>query len=503
VSAQGLPVREVTAYSSGLEVRVLSFLGLSQAQAMLTGMIGLLFGCGVGLFAFIVVRPKRLSKTLQANAPNPDLVIELPAGLSLSLQEHLLLQTLFQRYSRLLVKQEFLSGYSGARSFLALPIRRDGRADAHTIAKLGERQSIRAEFENYEAYVKDTLPPITARIQHAPVIVADQPQDRDSSAKIRLAALQYTFIGEPGSSPTSLRQALLANPDPALLYKLFETFGPNWWMQHRPYTFRLGQEYDRLLPTHLVVEPAAGKGAILDGHIPPSTLRLQAGDLVTIRNFAAAELRSDERSLSLRGLAPPGHPPLRLRWLSLQRPEGATGRVIATRNDLLRQYAAGCDLFGLPDPLQRLDVWLGETLPSSQSTIHGDLNLENILVGPGNLVWLIDFAQTREGHTLFDFAHLQAEIIAHVLAPQIDSPEDFLGILQNSPHSNRPLYLKLHAILTALNDLAARSMFNSSQPREYKISLALTSLGALKHTNLDQNARQFLYLTTAYLSRDL
>ena len=214
-------------------------------------------------------------------------------------------------------------------------------------------------------------------------------------------------------------------------------------MQRRPYTFRLGQEYDRLLPTHLVVEPAVGKGTILDGRTTPSSLHLQVGERVTIRNFSSTELRSDGRSLSLRGFASPGHPPLRLRWLSLLRPEGATGRIVATRDDLLRQYAAGCNLYGLPDPFLRLPNWLAETLSGSQSTIHGDLNLENILVGPGNLVWLIDFAQTREGHTLFDFAHLQAEIIAHILAPQIASPEEYLSLLRNSPYIELPSHTRL------------------------------------------------------------
>ena len=66
----------------------------------------------------------------------------------------------------------------------------------------------------------------------------------------------------------------------------------------------------------------------------------------------------------------------------------------------------------------------------TQSTIHGDLNLENALVVPGDFIWLIDFAMTRDGHTLFDFAHLEAEIIAQVIAPQLGSPQDYLDLLQ-------------------------------------------------------------------------
>ncbi len=108
--------------------------------------------------------------------PNPSLAIELPAGLRLASAETTLLQALFQRYARLVIQQEFLSGYSGARTFLALPIRLDGRADAYTITKIGERQAMQREYRNYETFVKDTLPPITARIQRPPVSTIDNPE---------------------------------------------------------------------------------------------------------------------------------------------------------------------------------------------------------------------------------------------------------------------------------------------------------------------------------------
>jgi hypothetical protein len=165
---------------------------------LLTGFVSLLLGGGFGLFA-LVIRPQdlRRSKAIDVQRPNLRLSIELPSGFELSSTQHSLLRTLFRRYDRLIIEQEFLSGYSGARTFLVLPIRSDGRADAYTIAKIGERRSILREFENYENYVKDTLPPITARIQQAPVA---SPVLKERG----LATLQYTFIGEPGSTPTSL-----------------------------------------------------------------------------------------------------------------------------------------------------------------------------------------------------------------------------------------------------------------------------------------------------------
>ncbi|MEP7359410.1 MAG: hypothetical protein ABI847_19320, partial [Anaerolineales bacterium] len=199
-------------------------------------------------------------------------------------------------------------------------MRADGRADAYTIAKLGDRRGIEREYANFETFVKDTLPPVTARIQTIPVITRGPRSDTPFAQR---AALRYTFIGEPGQSPMSLRQALLAQPDPALLDKLFATFGPNWWMQRRPYTFQLAAEYDRLLPTHFVLqpEPGASRGAhLLDGRTPPSAAQLQIGDLVRLSNWRAVELRPDGQSLALVGEAAPGQPPLRAHWLGASLP---------------------------------------------------------------------------------------------------------------------------------------------------------------------------------------
>lgn len=501
--------QEVGLHSRSLEINVLSFFGLTRTQALITGLFSLLFSGGLGAFA-LIVRPRtgRLLPRLALPQANTGLKIELPTGMTVSPEERLVLQTLFHRYGRLVIDQEFLSGYSGARSFLALPVRSDGRQDAYTIAKLGESDAIRAEFANYETYVKDTLPPITARIQHTPVGLHP-----GRGAASNLAAVQYTFIGEAGRPPVSLRQALLTDPDPELLYKLLDTFGPNWWLQRRPYTFRLSVEYDRMLPSHLVLEPLPASGSSnlrpspieLDGRVPPAGLSLEPGSLVRPRRLSIAERRLDRRSLSLIGEPPAGHPPLRVRWLSTAYADGTIARVVDTRWTLLKSYAGDAPQLarklGLPDPFPRLPALLAETVPGSQSTIHGDMNLENVLLGPGGLVWLIDFAQTRDGHTLIDFAHLYAEIIAHILAPQIALPEAFASGLQESSHSLQGIPDgRLFDLLQTVETMAQRCLFNPSRLREFDLAVTLAILGALKYANLDAHARTLLYLAGAYRS---
>ncbi len=474
--------REALAFSRGLEIRVDSFLGMSRDQALATGFIGLLAGTGLALGA-VLFRPRTRLPALRQATPNTALVIEPAAGIQLAASERTLISALFNRYARLGLEREFLSGYSGARTFLAQPVRRDGRADAATIIKLGPQSDIRREYANYEAYVKDSLPPITARIQHAPV----------SAPGSSRAAIQYTFIAEPGRLPTSLRLALLENPDPGLLFRLFDTFGPNWWMQRRPYTFRLAQEYDRLLPAHLVLQPVEESTrpvvTLEEKTLPARAANLPTGALVRVKAFRQMEIRADGQSLSLAGIPQPGYPPLRLRWMSLRSPAGTLARVIQTRAGMLREACSGFDLLGLPDPLAHLPGWLEERTASTQSIIHGDLNLENVLTGPGGFVWLIDFAQTREGPPLFDFAHLNAEIIGHILAAQINDPVEYLRVLRSGEHP----------LLSAMQSIAARCLFNPNQPGEYRLALALACLGALKYPNLDAHSKHLLYLTAGYL----
>jgi hypothetical protein len=508
--------REAVAYSKGLDVQVSSFFGMNRGQTLNTALVGLILGGVVIIFAAMYGFPFRdrksakmgiiptIGKPSQIREPNRGLEIEIPTGLHLDSEEDALLRGLFQRYHRLLIQQEFLSGYSGARTFLLIPIRADGRADAPTIAKLGRQVDIEQEYANYEAFVKRTLPPVTARIQAPPVVLKSG----------NCAALQYTFIGEPGTKPVSLRQTLLDNPNPQLLVRLFETFGPNWWMQRAPWTFRLAQEYDRLLPPHWILEPDTGKGEVLDGQSTSAQVKLSNGDLISPRAFNPKESGGHRDYLTLKGESTAGQPALRLRWLAETFPRTATGRVAASRMDLLRSYVVGFDLMGLPNPLEKLQDVLNETVRGTRAIIHGDLNPENVLIGPGGMVWLIDFATTREGHPMMDFAHLEAEIIAHVIAPQVTEGETFVALFGSQVARDKPqdraqsaiedqsLVENLQALLATIHEIAFKCLANPSHTREYWLALYMSCLGALKYRNLDTHQKYLLYLTAAYLAQD-
>jgi hypothetical protein len=489
-SASGAMVRETQIFSRAMNVQVTSFFGMPFQRAQQIGM-GLL-----GFVTFVIgwgfMRRKRqaghATRTVQ---PAQKVVVESLPGLDLSNEHARLLKALFAPYARLLVNREFLSGYSGARTFLIQPIRPDDRSDAYTIAKIGPVHIIEREYSNYENFVKDTLPPVTARIQHAPVTLKGT----------SLAAIRYTFLGEAGQVPSSLRQILLADPDGAYLRQLYDTFGPTWWRQNRPYAFRIAQAYDHLLPAHLILKPVVQKGIrwrisdYLDERMRPDEIPvLQAGAKIPLRKFTLADLRSDGKSISLRGQIQPGHPPLRITWLSREKPAvGTLAEVVADRWAVLEEVTRGFDRCGLPDPLAFLPQALQTQVNGTQSIIHGDLNLENILVGPGGMLWLIDFASTQEGHTLADFAHLGAELIAHVLIRQVEDPQEFL----------RRLAEHQFPLLNSLDKIAAECMFNPAYTKEFQLALYMSCIGGLKYINLDASAKQLLYLTAAYLSQQI
>jgi hypothetical protein len=288
-------------------------------------------------------------------------------------------------------------------------------------------------------------------------------------------------------------------------------------MQRKPHTFKLAQEYDRLLPAHYVLEPSPTDSRVnlantIDGRAAPPRTYIPVNSLVNFSFLTLVERRQDGRSWSLGGRTVPGQPPLRVRWLSPAPPNGyAPSRIVATRETLLRDYVTGFDLFGLPDPLLKLAALLDERVMGTQSTIHGDLNLENVLVGPGGFVWLIDFAQTRDGHPLFDFAHLEAEIIAHIIAPQVSSEQWAViskqlfanGEPQPAFRNQKSSISNLQSLISTLHAIASRCLFNPAHPREYQLALYMACLGSLKYTNLDAHQKHLLYLTAAQLANGL
>lgn len=471
---------ETDAFSKAFEIKVKSIFGLNRNQSLLGGFSGLILSSAMGLIA-LFYRPKALRFVIDEEQPDHDIKIETLPSIEISDQEKEMMQALFQGYGRLLVEWEFRSGYSGARTLLVLPVYADQRYDAETIIKIGSKNNITREYQNYVKYVKQTLPPLTARIQKPPVSVL----------KSDLACIQYTFIAEPGKPPQSLRQLLTQSQDADSIIRLFDNFGPNWWYQNQPYVYRLDQEYDRKLPSHLYIRPISDTGEkhkiLIDENFRPAKLDFEIGDKFVLGKFSDIEKRSKGRIFTLTGKSFPDSPPLRLRWISAEKPKPGPVEVVATRSSLYQDWIAKMDLSGFTDPFEYLQTIFFETIEGSRSIIHGDLNLENVLIGPGGMIWLIDFAETRLGLPIQDITQLYVEIIAHIISNDDLPLSDFINLVRNE---NNPL-------IAALFNISKQFVKAGTNMREYRMGLLAALVGALKYENLTPRSRYYLYIAAA------
>jgi serine/threonine protein kinase/formylglycine-generating enzyme required for sulfatase activity len=475
-------------------------------------------------------RPFTSSSDSSAGLPILDVVA---SNLTLSPTEEALLRGAFTGHDRIFLEREFSSGYSGSRVLLATPVR-SGRRLAQVVLKLGSAAAVEREWQAYQEFVKDTLPPVTARIMEEPL------RAKEGS----LALLQYNFAGGLGQiPPESLRTYYARNSGEevaTLLEKgVFRAFGSKWWLQRRATDLIFRREYDRLLPVHLVVErrdfaeATATPRLLVAGKIGSHAFRqLDAGQLVQLQGFTVEEVQAAQGEVTLQGLPPSGSStnPIRVRVMGLpphsigyqvgQRVPALIGVVMATRHDLLRQAAQsafpdqdlsqkqmtiGGQLY--PNPLYDYDALLDQHVSAMTSIIHGDLNLDNILVTPtSRLAWLIDFATTRDkGHNLYDFMRLETQVITKPLPQTRLGPEAATRLMQAlhqaeaAPHQLPPELQKPFTVLTAIRRMVKVCMYNRENWDEYYLGLTLMLLGSLKFKELDASARGMALAAAATL----
>ncbi len=462
--------------------------------------------------------------------------VQIAGGDDLSPDEVAVLQHMFQKYESIRVERVFQEGFSGARVILVRPLHADGRSDALVVVKIAERQTILWEKKRYDSFVKDTLPPATARIESDPALP-------DHSL---LGGLKYTFVRLRGSdSPVNLHEYAATHDAEEvanfLREALFNGFLGAWWGQAQPYRFTAWQEYDLLMPPALVIQ-------VLPSDDLPGTTRLlrpldewsrngtlRPGEVVVLENFTAQKMKRAAGVLQLvAGSAPEAvNRASRVDVLGLDFDQKAyfrgelvrkiAGRVVQTRDDILQQQVQALEPnfnildenlpYGtsaaerLPNPLRRYNRLLEQRLSGTLSTIHGDLHMGNILIGPGGDAWLIDFEWTRDGHTLFDWAVLEVSLlIDHVLpfvgstwdevwqAVKLLEPLNVTGALaedDQSPlaHAFRPI-AEVRSIVEVL--LANRDNWS-----EYQIALALCALRVISWTNRPLVARRLAFLASA------
>ncbi|MBN1201364.1 MAG: phosphotransferase [Anaerolineae bacterium] len=450
-------------------------------------------------------------------------------------EQQRVLQLMFRDYAEVHVVREFAGGYSGARVLLARPVRVDGHKDAPVVVKLADRYSVLYERRRYDLHVKGTLPTTTARLVDAPVVP-------DESA---VGGLKYTFVGRlDDTDPVNLREfASRADPQKLsdLIRGLFEMFGPAWWLQRKPYRFGIWREYEHVLPPALVIEALLdGTEATVSHRLQPlgvwsRTSRVMPGEVVVLDGFAVQKVNTEHDVLHLAAGAQPEAinraSKVEVRGLGVSEKtyfRGETvgrlvGRVVRTRDDLLmravqdlepnfdlrlQQIPSEHDTVGdLPNPLFRITELLDRQASGYLSTIHGDLHLGNILVGPRGDAWLIDFGWTREGHTLFDWALLEAsllfEVVAHLAPPGWEGVWGTVALLDSINRGEDRVLRERHqvarmlTIIPTIRDVVRECLGVPERWDEYYIALALLSLRLMSWQSEGVDARRLAFLVSA------
>jgi hypothetical protein len=445
------------------------------------------------------------------------------------------LELMFHDYGQVQVVRELQGGYSGARVLLVRPIRVDGYKDAPVVVKLDDRHSVLYERRRYDLHVKGTLPSTTARLIDSP-IVPDQ---------LSIGGLKYSFVGRlEDTEPASLREFAAQRQPQAvsdLIRSMFEVFGPAWWLQRKPYRFGVWREYEHVLPPALVVEALPGAkpesaGHILNplggwsrsGHVLP-------GQIVTLNGFTVQKLDAERDTLFLAAGAQPEainrSGKVEVRGLGATRGAFFRGevvdqivaRVARTRDDLMLRAVQDLEpdfdlrpdripspldpAADLPNPLARVARLLDRQISGYLSTIHGDLHLGNILVGPRGDAWLIDFAWAREGHTLFDWATLEASLLVEVIARY--APPGWAGAWETVDllHSiNRGEDRVLHepgglaqalTMVVTIRDVVRECLGTPDRWDEYHTSLALLAMRLMDWQSETLDARRLAFLVAA------
>ena len=433
---------------------------------------------------------------------------------------HQILSQLFAGYARVSVRSEFTDGLSSGRVFLVRPIPLDG-AELPVVVKIDYSDRIAKEYGAFHRFTRNRLPRM-AEIRGEPVYTPDS----------TFGGLCYPFVGS-GEFPirslySYLQEATLEDIEKAFTQQLFPALETLWRQtQKGSPEFSLEDYYDSFLPMNLIIETGVLTEDVSPIALIPSSVRTQAitiGDAVQISGFQVVKVNRKDRKLSLD--IPPStgdFAAYRIQvtdisdidkyQMSQMITVPLTGIVRSTRASLLQQQvqkAMGDEIdlaaatvpltpeHYLPNPLVALPAILKTSLDVFLGTIHGDLNLQNILVETdSHTAYLIDFAQSRHDHLLRDLLHLEMAIVTKIIPQQMAHAGLSAAAIvpfyerlhcawqQSNPIPPHPQLEKSFATLLLIRHAAQKLLYKSNKWQEYYHGLFVYLLGALRYDDLN------------------
>jgi len=469
--------------------------------------------------------------------------IQNKSGQALPLDAETILQAMFDGYQWVFIHEEFGGGRSGSRVFLVQPIRNPKRAELPVVVKMAAQSLITKEWSAYQNHILDKLPR-SAKIKEAPICPPEA----------TWGGLRYEMVGD-GTFDVDQFANYIQQTEPANLYPfineqllkaLAELWSINWVHPGLP----MQSTYDAVLPVNLLIEPKPLPKGLDSIPVTPDTLaqlpQLKQGDYVQLTGFvvtkvdllhqtvtlnlpkqtqqqtAGHNLRSNSYIVRLRSVQHINRYQFDTTILPL------VGQVVETRGEKLTASIQAAlshtinlskstlqppgYLPQLPNPLVYLPKIVEQVRRVRVGTIHGDLNLGNILVDKTtSYLHLIDFSEAREDYVLHDLLRLETEVITHIVAKiirQHDLPtavtmwefyqqlywanqttNQEITFYQSTKKLPHPELARPFATLMALRQEVNRYLFLYDDEAEYYQGLVIYLIGALKFRNLDHSTK--------------
>lgn len=449
-------------------------------------------------------------------------------------REHLfLLRRMFAAHDAIRVERR-LTGFSRALILVVTPMNADGREDASVVAKIDQSDNILDEVQRYETHVKGASPLQSARLE-------DNPTVPESS---NLAGIKYTLVAGSGAVPQDLGHRVRSSGTHGLgdliKHKLYDQFSKAWWKQKRSFRFQVWQEYDWLLPPILTLDFVADHDIPPNAHnirVPINRARLKTklheevsfGNHVVLENFTVQKVdpinnvlklaigygteadkrayRVDVRGMNLAGSA----------FFRGEIVERLVGKVWKSRHEMLLDAARDLepdfdvrsrwvpldDSQSVPNPLLAYEDLLDRHVNGSVSRIHGDLHLGNVLIGPNDTVWMIDFGLTRDGHTLFDWANMEVSLLGDALMSLTDGSWatarqiiNYVAHLDSDtlPKTQNAQLDSALASVKAVREIVQEILTVKDNWYEYYVALSIAALRGFTWTTMSTGGRRLMFL---------
>lgn len=485
--------------------------------------------------------------------------VEYPRDWDMPMAVLAVLQQMFRGYHKLVLSKEFTEGQSNTHVYMVLPYRGEQGQELPAVVKIGPADLVYQEWQASQRYILDRLPGFVTMVGDMKFAEAEEDLSYVPATALSTggyAGLRYALAGSGLFETETLRMfcrhATAADLWLVLEARLFPQLRHIWRANPERRIRKAHATYDRVLPVNLMVEPLpASEGAPSVPTVVLNASRVQqeglhflpapSGGAVRLEDFVVTEIERLQGTVTL-NLPQAGElrqASFRLRLSDVadlnayrigEAAPPVTGRVITTRQELLLAAASAAlgqatnlatEILALPDqssiqlpnPLRAWPALLQQQLPMKIGTVHGDLNMGNVLVDiEARTAQIIDCAHARRDHALYDLLRLELETVLNPLAAaffQAKQPPsriyDFYGwldqITRSEPHAAghfalpKPMQHELSALatpfvlLTLIRNEARDLLATPGDWREYYTGLALYLLGALKFASLDHAPR--------------